>query len=179
MDDSRARHPEESGPVQLARNMGELLQELRVAQAGVQILFAFLLSVTFSARFSQTNSLQRTTLVITILLATAAAVLLMAPVVWHRLYFRKGKRAGIVRWGSRCALGGALLLAAAMAGTVFVTTSAITGSVVAAVLAGCIVLLFAAVWLVLPLAMLGEARNGEPESKDRSQKTEQPHADQE
>jgi hypothetical protein len=159
--------------------LGELLQELRVAQAGVQILFAFLLSVTFSARFGQMSSLQRTTLVVTILLTTASAVLLMATAVWHRLYFRKGKRVGIVRWGSRCALGGALLLAAAMAGTVFVTTAAIIGSVVAAVLAACTVLLFATVWLVVPRAMHGCARRDEPEIDDRPQQSGQCQADQE
>ena len=66
MGDTRS---DESQPAQLARNMGELLQELRVAQAGVQILFAFLLSVTFSARFGQATSLQRVTLIVTILRA--------------------------------------------------------------------------------------------------------------
>lgn len=144
---------DESEQARLARNMGELLQELRVAQAGVQILFAFLLSVTFSARFGQASELQRVTLVITILLTTASAALLIAPVVWHRLYFRQGKRAEIIRWGSRCALGGAVLLAMAMAGAVLVTTAPVVGSAIAIVFAGCAAVLFGTAWLFLPAAL--------------------------
>jgi hypothetical protein len=139
----------ESEQARLARNMGELLQELRVAQAGVQILFAFLLSVTFSARFGQATALQRTTLTVTILLTTASAALLIAPVVWHRLYFRRGRRAEIIRWGSRCALGGALLLAMAMSGAVLVTTAPIVGSSGAIVFACCAALMFGTAWLLL------------------------------
>jgi len=146
------QQPGESEQAQLARNMSELLQELRVAQAGVQILFAFLLSVTFSARFGQATSLQRVTLIVTILLTTASAVLLMAPAAWHRVYFRQGRRMDVIRWGSRCALGGLLLLAAAMSGAVLVTTAAVVGSAVAIVLAGCTAVVFGAVWLLLPLS---------------------------
>jgi hypothetical protein len=141
---------DESESAQSARNMGKLLQELRVAQAGVQILFAFLLAVTFSARFAQATALQRTTLIVTILLTTVSAALLIAPMVWHRLYFRQGRRADIIRWGSRCALGGALLLALAMAGAVLVTTASVVGSAVAIVFACGAAIVFAAAWLVLP-----------------------------
>ena len=148
MGDTRS---DESEPAQLARNMAELLQELRVAQAGVQILFAFLLSVTFSARFGQATSLQRVTLIVTILLTTLSAVLLMAPAAWHRLYFRQGRRADVIRWGSRCALGGLLLLGAAMSGAVLVTTATVVGSAVAVVLACCTAVVFAGFWLVLPM----------------------------
>ncbi len=77
----------------------------------------------------------------------------------------------------RCALGGALLLAAAMAGTVFVATAAVVGSVGAGVLAACTALLFAIVWLVLPLAMHGGALRGDPDFDDRPQN--QPQTDQE
>ncbi|HEX4721835.1 MAG TPA: DUF6328 family protein [Pseudonocardiaceae bacterium] len=142
----------ESEQARLARNMAELLQELRVAQAGVQILFAFLLSVTFSARFGQATSLQRVTLIVTILLTTLSAVLLMAPVAWHRLYFRQGRRFDVIRWGSRCALGGLLLLAAAMSGAVLVTTATVVGSTVAITLACCTAVVFGTVWLLLPIS---------------------------
>ncbi|HEX4226752.1 MAG TPA: DUF6328 family protein [Pseudonocardiaceae bacterium] len=152
--------PDEDEQTRLARNMGELLQELRVAQAGVQILFAFLLSVTFSARFGQATALQRTTLTVTILLTTVSAALLIAPVVWHRLYFRQGRRADIIRWGSRCALGGALLLALAMAGAVLVTTTPMVGSTMAIVFACCAALVFAIAWLLLPFTFSAGRRHG-------------------
>jgi Na+/melibiose symporter-like transporter len=158
----RAEHRLNEGEdeqTRLARNMGELLQELRVAQAGVQILFAFLLSVTFSARFAQATALQRTTLTVTILLTTVSAALLIAPVVWHRLYFRQGRRADIIRWGSRCALSGALLLALAMAGAVLVTTAPIVGSAIAIVFSCCAALVFATVWLLLPFTFLARRRH--------------------
>jgi hypothetical protein len=86
--------PREDESAQSARNMGEFLQELRVAQAGVQILFAFLLAVTFSARFAQATALQRTTLIVTILLTTVSAALLIAPMVWHRLVLPAGQTRG-------------------------------------------------------------------------------------
>lgn len=144
--------PTESEQQQLARNMAELLQELRVAQAGVQILFAFLLSVTFTARFATASTLQRTTFIVTVLLTTVSAVLLIAPVAWHRLYFRQGRRLDVIHWGNRFALGGLVLLAAAMSGAVLLATSAVVGDVPSVVMACCALVLFTVVWLVLPLA---------------------------
>jgi Na+/melibiose symporter-like transporter len=161
--------PDEDEQTRLARNMGELLQELRVAQAGVQILFAFLLSVTFSARFGQATTLQRATLTVTILLTTASAVLLIAPVVWHRLCFRQGRRADIIRWGSRCALGGALLLALAMAGAVLVTTAAIVGSAIAIVFACCAAAMFVTMWLLLPFTLRSGRKSGSAEQAASTQ----------
>lgn len=143
--------PEESEQAKLARNMGELLQEVRVAQAGVQILFAFLLSVTFTARFATATPLQRTTFVVTVLLSTVSAVLLITPVAWHRLYFRQGRRLDIIRWGNRFALMGLGMLAAAMSGAVLLATSEVVGSVVAIVLAVCVLATFATFWLAFPL----------------------------
>lgn len=150
-DEQSDQRPGESREQRLARNMGELLQELRVAQAGVQILFAFLLSVAFTNRFGQATSLQRVTLVVTILLTTLSAVLLMAPVAWHRLYFNRGRRPDVIRWGSRCALTGLLLLGAAMSGAVLVATAEVVGSALAIVLAVGTAIVFAVTWLLTPI----------------------------
>ena len=143
---------EESEQQQLARNMGELLQELRVAQTGVQILFAFLLSVTFTARFASATPLQRDTLIVTVLLTTVSAALLIAPAAWHRVYFRQGRRSDIIAWGNRFALAGLAALAAAMSGAVLVATDIVVGDATAIVLACCAFVLFAVLWLALPLA---------------------------
>ncbi|HEX9334440.1 MAG TPA: DUF6328 family protein [Pseudonocardiaceae bacterium] len=159
--DPAADVADESEHRRLARNMAELLQELRVAQAGVQILFAFLLSVTFSARFGQATSLQRVTLIVTILLTTLSAVLLMAPAAWHRLHFRQGRRVDVIRWGSRCALAGLWLLAAAMSGAVLVTTATVVGNTTAIVLACATAMVFGAFWLVLPTS------RRQPSGRDR------------
>lgn len=142
---------DESEQQQLARNMGELLQELRVAQTGVQILFAFLLSVTFTARFASATPLQRGTLIVTVLLTTVSAALLIAPAAWHRVYFRQGRRTDIIAWGNRFALAGLGALAAAMSGAVLLATDLVVGDVVAVVLACCAFVLFTVLWLALPL----------------------------
>jgi hypothetical protein len=136
----------------LARNMAELLQELRVAQTGVQILFAFLLSSVFTARFAKATSLQSTTAIVTVLLTTASAALLMAPAAWHRLYFRQGRRVDIIAWGNRFALAGLALLAAAMTGAVLLVTDTVIGGWPAILMSACAGLLFAVLWFVLPLA---------------------------
>src|SRR3954452_8688774 len=78
------------------RNMNELLQELRVAQTGVQILFAFLLTLAFTQRFGQITAFQRALYMATLLLTTAATGLLIAPVAYHRLTFRRRMRAELV-----------------------------------------------------------------------------------
>ena len=72
------------------RNMLELLQELRVAQIGVQILFAGLISVSFMERFANVNAFQRWTYVVTLLLAAVTTGLLVAPAAAHRMTFGRG-----------------------------------------------------------------------------------------
>jgi hypothetical protein len=141
----------ESEQDRLARNMGELLQELRVAQTGVQILFAFLLSAVFAARFADATTFERTVAITTVMLTTVAAALLMAPAAWHRLYFRQGRRYDILRWANRFAIVGLAVLAAAMTGAVLLVADAVVGDVPAIVLAGCAGILLASVWFVLPL----------------------------
>jgi hypothetical protein len=144
--------PDEPEQARLARNMGELLQELRVAQTGVQILFAFLLSVAFAARFGSATGFERVTMVVTVALTTVSAVLLIAPAAWHRVYFREGRREVILRWGNRSALAGMAFMAAAMSGAVLLVVDAVFGTTPAIVLAAGAFVLFYAVWFVVPLA---------------------------
>jgi hypothetical protein len=143
--------PPESEQQRLARNMGELLQELRVAQTGVQILFAFLLTAVFTARFEKATAFQSDTAIVTVLLTTASAALLMAPAAWHRIYFRQGRRIDILRWGNRFAIGGLALLAAAMTGAVLLVADTLLGGRPAIVIAVCAASLFALLWFVMPL----------------------------
>ena len=142
----------------LARNMGELLQELRVAQAGVQILFAFLLSVAFTARFGTATSFQRVTAIVTVLLTTASAALMMAPVAWHRLYFQQGRRPDVIRWGNRFALTGLLLLGAGMSGAVLLVADALVGRLPAILMAAAAAVLFGTTWIAMPMARRARTR---------------------
>src|SRR6059036_3433818 len=105
-----SRRPGED-PLQRAdRNMIELLQELRVAQTGVQILFAFLLGLSFTPRFPDLQPSQQAVYVTTLALSASSAAFLIAPVSYHRLVFRRRLKARLVQTSHRLALVGLGLL---------------------------------------------------------------------
>jgi hypothetical protein len=141
----------ESELEQLARNTNELLQELRVAQAGVQILFAFLLAVAFTTPFQETNTFQRFVYGLTMLCTTGAVVAFTTPVAWHRLLFRRGQRPEIVRAGNALAIVGLGFLAAALTGVVLLVFDVVFGLLLGGLAAGLTALAFASLWFVLPL----------------------------
>jgi hypothetical protein len=143
--------PEESAAQQLNRNLNELLQEIRVAQAGVQILFGFLLSIAFTDRYASTSWYVRTIHLVTVLFATVAVALLTAPAAWHRVLFRLGKREKIIRVADQLMLAGLGALAFAMTGTVLLLAEIVIGgwgAIVCGVLAAG---LFALLWFALPV----------------------------
>jgi hypothetical protein len=108
----------ESEADRLDRNYSEMLQELRVAQTGVQILFAFLLSIAFQQRFNDIDAFQLTVYVITLLCAAMSALLLIAPVPAHRVLFRQHRKDELVTFTGRVAAGGLIFLMLAMLGAV-------------------------------------------------------------
>jgi hypothetical protein len=141
---------EEDGTQQLTRNLSELLQEIRVAQAGVQILFGFLLSVTFTDRYAKAGWTVWTTHLLTVLFAAAAVALLIAPAAWHRVLFRLGRREEIIAISNTFAVAGLVNLALAMVGTVLLVAELVLG-VPAAVVCGVVVGGgFAVLWFVWP-----------------------------
>ena len=142
---------QESEKERLDRNLGELLQELRVALPGVQVLFAFLLVVPFNQRFGEITSFQRTVYFATLLLATAATVCLIAPTAHHRIEFREGDKRHIVFTATKLAVVGLALLAAAMTGAVILVTDFLyhrTTVVIVAILVG---LAFTLLWFAWPV----------------------------
>ena len=156
-DASPPTHPDDrpEGPLQRAdRNMSELLQELRVAQTGVQILFAFLLALAFQPRFAQIDEVQRWTYVTTLLLSVLTAGLLVAPAAVHRVTFRRGVKVQTVQLGHRLFTAGLALLALTLSGAVLLVLDVAVGrwfAVPAAVLAAALLL---ALWFLLPLPLL-------------------------
>jgi hypothetical protein len=94
------RGASESETERLQRNLSELLQELRVAEVGVQILFAFLLTLPFSQRFGHLNGLERRVYFVTLLLAAASSALFIAPTAFHRIIFRRKVRPLLVEASS-------------------------------------------------------------------------------
>ncbi|WP_237318492.1 DUF6328 family protein [Streptomyces sp. JJ36] len=135
------------------RNFLELLQELRVIQMGVQILFAFLLTLAFTARFPELDAVQRGTYITTLLLAVVAAILFTAPAALHRALFRRGAKRLIVDVSSRFAAYGLGVLALALAGAVMLVVDVVLGRTTGVVVAVSALLLAAAVWAGLPLAL--------------------------
>ena len=94
--------------------MGELLQEIRVAQTGTQILFAFLLGVPFTQRFEQITSFQRTVYYATLLSAAVASVFLIAPSAYHRINFRSEDKERLLLVSNRWAILGLAALSVAI-----------------------------------------------------------------
>ncbi len=143
--------PGETAQQRADRNFTELLQELRVAQTGVQILFAFLLTLPFSTRFEVTTGRDRVVYVITLLAAAGATALLLAPVSYHRMVFRQNRKPELVRTASMLAGAGMACLLVATVGAVYVVMDVVTGPTGAAVAAVAVGVTCAALWYALPL----------------------------
>jgi len=109
------------------RNFAELLQELRVTQTGVQILFAFLLTLAFTNRFGSLDEIQRGTYVATLLLAMVAAALFTAPAALHRALFRRGAKRRVVDISGNLASAGLCVLTMAFTGSVLLVVDVVLG----------------------------------------------------
>ena len=134
------------------RNWDELLQELRVAQTGVQILTGFLLTVPFSNRFPRLSELQRDTYLGLLVGAIATTALLVAPVAFHRLLFRQRRRPWLVKAANRCALAGLSMLSLISCGAAFLVFDISTSLTAAVIAAAVLLVLFGGLWAAVPLA---------------------------
>jgi hypothetical protein len=154
---------DETDHERLDRNLIELLQEVRVVQTGVQVLFAFLLTVPFSSRFDQITHFQRGAYFTALVGSAAASVLLIAPTAVHRILFRLGQKEYMVEVSNRLALGGLLATAVAMTSGVLLAADVMFGSALGIAIAGGTAIAFAAVWAALPLRrrrkVIGDATN--------------------
>ena len=152
--------PDETAAQRADRNWNDLLQELRVTETGVQVLFSLLLTVPFSARFDRTTDLQRDVYFVALLLAAAANIALIAPVAYHRLLFQKGEKPRVVRLGNRMALAGLVLLLLAVTAVLLLVSDVLFGSPVAVVVATAFGVGNVLVWFAPPLARrLRDARS--------------------
>ena len=143
--------PEESKEERLNRELIELLNELRVALPGVQILFAFLLTVPFTQRFNQATDLQRDMYFFTFLCAAASTALLIAPSAYHRLTWRQHDKEHLLKMSNRLSIAGTVFLAIAMSSTVFVVTDVLFEATAAAFVAAATAVFYAWFWYVMPL----------------------------
>jgi MFS family permease len=134
------------------RNLLELLQELRVAGLGVQVLFGFLLSLPLTNRFTRLSSGQRDLYLASLVLAAVATALLVGPVAYHRLVFRRGQKERLVRAASVMAIAGLAAVALAVSAAVLLVTSYVGGGLTAGLITAFIACLFGLLWFAFPLA---------------------------
>ena len=155
----------------LDRNLAELLQELRVAFTGVQILFAFLLSLAFTQRFEDLNSFDITVYVVALLSTAMATMVLIAPVSFHRLVFRRRQKAALVVVADRLLIVGLALLIPAISSSVLLILDVVLGRWQAVVGCSLTVLVGLLTWYALPLAVrfAGNGDAPRPRRRQRSQ----------
>ena len=143
---------DESHEERVNRELIELLNELRVALPGVQVLFAFLLAVPFSQRFAQTSALQRDAYMVALLGTLAGSVFLIAPTAYHRIRFRDRDKEAMLRISNTFAIVGVTCLAVGMTAVVFLVTDLIFKGPTTALVTAATAALFALVWFVFPLS---------------------------
>jgi uncharacterized membrane protein len=142
----------ESTKERLDRELIELLNELRIALPGVQVLFAFLLTIPFSQKFATVTAGERYVYFAAFLLTTLATAMLIAPTAYHRLQWRDHDKERLLEISNTLAIAGLGVLALAMSCVLFVITDLLFGTtagIVAALLGG---VTFAGFWYALPLA---------------------------
>src|SRR5436309_1148728 len=142
------------------RELIELLNELRVVLPGVQVLFAFLLTVPFLNGFPKMTLVQRDVYFVSFVCATIATMLLIAPTTYHRLLFRQGNKERILFDSNKLVIAGTVFLAPAMAAAVFVITDVLFHTVAAGIASGLAAGAFVVLWYVLPLYRRRRDRRG-------------------
>jgi hypothetical protein len=135
----------------LNRELIELLNELRVALPGVQVLFAFLLTVPFSDRFTTLSHVQRGIYFATFVGTTIATGFFMAPTAYHRIRFRQGDKERMLRTSNRFAIVGIAFLALSVVLAVVLTADLMFGLATALIVGLCVLLFLVWVWFAIPL----------------------------
>ncbi|MEU1889911.1 DUF6328 family protein [Streptomyces pristinaespiralis] len=159
--------PPESARERVNRRWTEILQETRVAQTGVQILFGFLLSVAFTQPFRELGTFDRTVYVLTVVLGAAATASLIAPVSIHRFLSGQRMKDEVVGAASRLMICGMVLLALTIGCTLLLILHVVVPGLLAELLVGAVMLWFVLCWYVLPLRLRRRASRrsaGEEES---------------
>jgi hypothetical protein len=146
------------------RNLAELLQELRVAGLGVQVLFGFLLSLPFTNRFMKLSHGQRQLYLASLMLAALSTALLLAPVAYHRLVFRQHQKERLIRTANVMAICGLAAVGLAVSTSVLLVTDYVDHGLPAVLISVFTVCLFGGLWFALPLARRGRPGTEPPQS---------------
>jgi O-antigen/teichoic acid export membrane protein len=151
MADGDRYRRDESEEERLDRNLIELLNELRVALPGVQVLFAFLLTVPFTQRFATLTDTQEELYYVALLATAASALLLIAPSAHHRINFRQQDKAYIVLLANKLTIAGLGFLAIAMSCVVWLITDLLYGSTATVIATSVTAAAFLVLWYVIPV----------------------------
>ena len=136
----------------LDRNVDELLQETRVATAGVQFLFAFLLTLPFTQRFGELTDFHRDLYVLTLLSTSCAAIVLISPVAFHRVLFRQHEKEAVVAFADHALLVGLVLLLVGIASAVLLVLDVVLGRGWAVAACALVTALGLGLWFAVPAA---------------------------
>ena len=142
---------DETPPERLDRNTVELLNELRVAGAGVQVMFAFLLVVPFNQGWKHVDSFERTVYFITLLIVALGAFLLLAPPIHHRLLFRQGEKPFLVEVGNYMAIAGMSCVGLGFIGILILVSDVAIGGAAPAIVGILAAAVIATLWFAIPL----------------------------
>jgi Family of unknown function (DUF6328) len=145
------------------RNLADLLQELRVAGIGVQMIFGFLLAIPFASKFSALGTSQRTLYVVTLVLAAVATALLVGPVAYHRLVFRRHLKRHLVGAANVMAILGLAAVGLTVSASVLLVVSYVARGLPTVVIGIFVVCLFAGLWFVYPLTRHWDSRGEQPD----------------
>ncbi|MBB5628036.1 DUF6328 family protein [Sphaerisporangium krabiense] len=160
LSDMAGRESDETHKERVDRELGELLQGLRVAATGVQVLFAFLLTLPFSSGFGKVDASGRWLFYIAMLSAAVASICLIAPATQHRILFRTTLKELMLHRANRLGVVGGIALAISMACSTGLVVEAFLGVLPAAILAAGVVALSGWLWFIQPL--VSRYRRGEP-----------------
>jgi hypothetical protein len=156
---------DESEKDRVDRELIELLNELRVALPGVQVLFAFLLLLPFQQTFDKMTELERGVYLVAFLAALGASVLLIAPSTYHRIRFRDGDKAQMLETGNRLLLAGTVCLAVAISASAFLVAELLYGGVVGGLIAAGAAMFIVWFWYGIPISRkLRGLQSGPPET---------------
>src|ERR1700761_2279261 len=133
------------------RNLIELLQELRGAGLGVQVLFGFLLSLPFTSQFKQLDGSDRDLYLACLILAAVSTALLLGPVAYHRLVFRQGEKERLVKAANVMAILGLITVGLSISASVLLVAGFVVGYGTGAVIAGLVLVMFGLLWFAFPL----------------------------
>lgn len=158
-DDEHYSRTETTG-ARLDRNFGEQLQEVRVAQTGVQIIFAFLLSIPFQQRFTTLTDGQRGIYIVTLMTAALSVILFVAPAAMHRVLFREGVKDFIVSYTAVLLSIGLTTLGVTVVGGVVLVLDVLVSQAAAFATGGALASVALVLWVAIPLRRRSKTPHG-------------------